>query len=179
MKRPKGRVGFVRISVWRSSGVGSKAFRMTEKQSGDDFSYFTSLFPCSQAGSWMDITLSSTALSRDLRYLQPLEDNWKVLRIKGALCAATVLFTLVWLTHHCFWFCSISPLHLMWQTGSASLSPGEKNLAIMTIQFFFSNVATIAEGWNDWQKERVWSWSRMAKCPRNFSFRAAKGECFL
>lgn len=30
---------------------GSKAFRMTEQQSSDDFSYLTSLFPCSQAGS--------------------------------------------------------------------------------------------------------------------------------
>lgn len=30
---------------------GSKAFRMTEKQSSDDSSYLTSLSPCSQAGS--------------------------------------------------------------------------------------------------------------------------------
>lgn len=39
---------------------------MTEKQSSDDFSYITSLFECSQAGSWMDIALSSTAVSHEL-----------------------------------------------------------------------------------------------------------------
>lgn len=30
---------------------GSKAFKLTEKQSSDDFSYLTSLFPSSQGGS--------------------------------------------------------------------------------------------------------------------------------
>lgn len=97
MKRPKGRVGFVRISMWRSSGVEVQLFRLTEKQSGDDFFYLTlSLFPSSQAGSWMGIILSSTVDRHELKYLQHLEDKWRVLRIKvgwSFMCSSNALYT--------------------------------------------------------------------------------------
>lgn len=131
---------------------GSKAFRVTEKQSSDDFLYLTSLFQCCQADSWTDITLSSTAVSHELRYLQPLEDGWRVLRIKTGcsfVCSNNALYTglinsslLLIFLHQ-----SSAPHVANW---SATLSPGEKNIAIISIQFLFQVC-----GYNSWRLEQV------------------------
>lgn len=157
---------------------------MAEKQSGGDFSYLTSIFPCSQADTWMDITLSSTVVSHELRYLQPSEDNWRVLRLKvccTSMCSNTAFYTglinlsmlLILLPQ------SSAPYVANW---SAQLSPGEKNIAIITINLFifFFQIC----GYNGWRLEWVTLGgnldlkSPVSECPANFSFRAAKSECF-
>lgn len=157
---------------------------MAEKQSGGDFSYLASIFPCSQADTWMDITLSSTVVSHELRYLQPSEDNWRVLRLKvccTSMCSNTAFYTglinlsmlLILLPQ------SSAPYVANWIFTVVSWWKKHSNNNYQFIYFFFQIC-----GYNGWRLEWVTLGgnldlkSPVSECPRNFSFRAAKSECF-
>lgn len=74
-------------------------------------------------------------------------------KLAEALCAATVLFTLVWLTHHCFSFSSTHLLHFMGQKSGlcgavASLSPPYSPVgpSSCSMKILLSNIVWLSRG---------------------------------
>lgn len=152
MKRPKGRVGFVRISMWRSSGVEAKLLGWL-KNSLVMISHIL-LVSFHAVRQIVEQILLYPALLLAMSW--DTYSPWKTAgefwgsKLAVASCAATMLFTLVWSTHHCFSFSSISPLHLMWQTDQQPCLLVKKTIAIISIQFLFQVC-----GYNSWRLEQV------------------------